>query len=233
VEQPGVSDYQAAPVYQQPVPFWREALNRPLEWYSQLYGHIGASLGFHGWGSLNMADTDITLSGQSTGGVSISLYAPLSARFHVGGYFDYSRGSILQEYGGNSGNGSFEHYSTGVSVKVGKRLTKRLWLGATGDLGLYVLSPSHANAWHGVEISPRVHLDVLGLDLDGFKMGLFASLGPSIVPYVAGSDGGYDGSAYLVYLQMRIGFTFGDRWRRTPSRGASQSRDGQQGSGAS
>jgi hypothetical protein len=40
-------------------------------------------------------------------------------------------------------------------------------------------------------------------------MSFFASLGPSIVPYVAVSSGGEDASAYLIYIQMYMGVTFG------------------------
>jgi hypothetical protein len=160
---------------------------------------------------MSMDDSDITLSGQFKAGVSISLYAPVSPHVHVGGYFDYSGGDIKQEYRGHSGNGAFDHYSVGFSLKVGARLAERVWLGVVGDLGFYALSPEHAGAWYGVEISPRIHLDVLGVDLGGFKMGPFVSFGPSIVPYVAGSDGGYDGNASIIYLQMRIGLTFGAR----------------------
>jgi hypothetical protein len=62
--------------------------------------------------------------------------------------------------------------------------------------------------WYGAEISPRIHLDVLALD-GGFKMGFFASLGPSVVPYVAGHVSGLDGHAYFIYLTMQLGLTFG------------------------
>ena len=40
-------------------------------------------------------------------------------------------------------------------------------------------------------------------------MGFFASVGPSVVPYMAGSVGGVDGRLYLIYLTMQLGVTFG------------------------
>jgi hypothetical protein len=79
-----------------------------------------------------------------------------------------------------------------------------------GDLGLYALDPTvGGSTWYGVEISPRIHVDVLAFDFGVPKMSFFASLGPSVVPYVAGSTEGTDGSGYIIYIQMYMGVTFG------------------------
>jgi hypothetical protein len=178
-----------------------------LQWYQTFYGHFGGILGFHGWGSMSIAGQDLSVSGEFKGGIHMSGYAPLTPFVHLGGYFDYASGRTKLEHAGASDQ---DHYSLGVSLKAGQRMAERIWLGFVGDLGFYALDPTDGGStWYGVEISPRIHLDVLGFDFGVFKMGAFASLGPSFVPYVAGSIQGYDGSAYIIYLQMRLGVTFG------------------------
>ena len=136
----------------------------------------------------------------------MSGYAVLTPNVHLGGYFDYTGGHLkFQGY-----SVDFDHYSFGISLKAGQRMAERIWLGFVGDLGLYALDPTQGGStWYGVEISPRIHLDVLAFDFGVPKMSFFASLGPSIVPYVAVSSGGEDASAYLIYIQMYMGVTFG------------------------
>jgi hypothetical protein len=174
-------------------------------WYQSGYVHVGGILGFHGWGSAHGSSggvsSDLTLKGKFLGGVNLSAYYVSSPSVQIGGYIHYGLGKI--------NDGSADHYSLGLSLKAGSRLAERVWLGFAGDLGLYALDFSHSKAWYGVEIAPRIHLDVLGLDAGGFKMGFFASFGPSVVPYAAGSAGGGDGRLYLIYLTMQLGVTFG------------------------
>ncbi len=215
--------YQPAPGYQQPAPGYQPfapgyrpayavaavpaAPAGPLQWYQGFYGHLGVILGFHGWGGMSIANTSPSLTGEFKAGVHMSGYVPLSTSLHLGGYFNYSSGDIKLENQGSGG--SVDHYSLGLSLKAGQRMAERIWLGFVGDLGFYALDPSGQDTWYGVELSPRVHLDVLALDLGGAKMGVFATFGPSIVPYVAGTSFGQDGHAYLIYLQMHFGLTVG------------------------
>jgi hypothetical protein len=194
-----------------------------LQWYQTGYAHLGGILGFHGWGSYHVAGSDVTAKGEFLGGLNLSGYYVTSPSLHIGGYFNYGSGKI--------NGGDNDHYSVGLSLKAGNRVAERVWVGFVGDLGFYALSPSHASNWYGVELSPRIHLDVLGLDAGGLKMGFFASFGPSVVPYVTGSVGGgggtcylsyypytaypcggsssSDGRAYIIYLTMQLGVTFG------------------------
>ena len=139
----------------------------------------------------------------------MSGYAPLTSVLHLGGYFNYASGHMKLSYGGYSSSSDIDHYSVGISLKAGQRLAERIWLGFVGDLGFYAFDPEHGDAWYGLEISPRIHLDVLGFDFGVFKMGAFASLGPSFVPYVSGTYQGSDASAYIIYLEMLLGVTFG------------------------
>lgn len=104
---------------------------------------------------------------------------------------------------------SFDHLSVGFSLKAGSRIHERVWLGLVGDLGFYSLSSSGMDTFYGVEVSPRLHLDVLGLNANGFKLGPFASLGPTVVPYAAMSESSVDYSAWLVYITLCLGATFG------------------------
>jgi hypothetical protein len=180
-----------------------------LQWYQTGYAHIGGVLGFHGWGSSHVSGHDSTIKGEFLGGVNLSGYYVSSPSVHVGGYLRYSSGKM----GGDS-----DQFSIGFSLKAGNRVAERAWLGFVGDLGLYVLDFSGTSAWYGVELSPRIHLDVLGFDAGGLKMGFFASFGPSVVPYVAGSykvpsyygsSSSVDIRAYIIYLTMQLGVTFG------------------------
>jgi hypothetical protein len=162
-------------------------------------------LGFHGWGSSHLSSggssKDFTLKGKFLGGVNLSGYYVSSPSVQIGGYFNFGNGKI--------NDGDTDQYSLGLSLKVGSRVAERVWLGFAGDLGFYALDFSLSKAWYGVEIAPRIHLDVLGLDAGGFKMGFFASFGPSVVPYAAASANGGDGRLYLIYLTMQLGVTFG------------------------
>jgi hypothetical protein len=145
----------------------------------------------------------------------MSGYAVLTPNVHLGGYFDYTGGHLKFSHAGASLTADFDHYSFGISLKAGQRMAERIWLGFVGDLGLYALDPtSGGDTWYGVEISPRIHVDVLAFDFGVPKMSFFASLGPSIVPYAEGKFyiPGYvneDASAYMIYIQMYMGVTFG------------------------
>jgi hypothetical protein len=192
-------------------------------WYRSGYAHLGGILGFHGWGSAKIEGTDLPVNGGFWGGVSVSGYYVTSPTVHIGGYFYYGSGKM-----GWRDNRYTDQYSVGLSLKVGTMVAGRVWLGLVGDLGFCILGSSDnmEGNWYGVEISPRIHLDVLARDDDGFKMGFFASFGPSVVPYVAGSGTetvsippngfppysySYDmgGHAYFIYLTMQLGLTFG------------------------
>ena len=188
----------------------------PLPWYQSGYAHIGGNLGFHGWGSLSVAGSDLTITCKFLAGVNLSGYSVISPHVHLGGYFRYGRSKA--EIGGLRTDA--DHYSAGLSLKAGHRVAERVWVGLVGDLGFYAISPQVYGNWYGVEISPRIHMDVRGIDVGGFKLGFFASFGPSIVPYAAGtihacqpyypySCQSADGSLYLIYLQLHIGATFG------------------------
>ena len=181
----------------------------PLPWFQSGYIHVGGILGFHGWGSAHASGGDLTLKGKFLGGLNLSAYYASSPGVHIGAYAHYGNGKINE--------GSTDQYSFGLALKAGNRVAERVWLGFAGDLGFYALDFSKSKAWYGVEISPRIHLDVLGLNAGGFKMGFFASLGPSVVPYAAGSinvpvpgsASKVDGRLYMIYLTMQLGVTFG------------------------
>jgi len=179
-------------------------------WFQSGYVHVGGILGFHGWGSAKIEGTDLPVNGGFWGGVSVSGYYVTSPTVHISGYFHYGIGKS-----GWGHNSYTDQYSVGLSLKAGSRVAGRVWLGLVGDLGFCILGSSDnmEGNWYGVEISPRIHLDVLARDDDGFKMGFFASFGPSVVPYVAGNyydnSDSANGHAYFIYLTMQLGLTFG------------------------
>ena len=203
-----------APGYGYPPPGYGAPLAppAPLQWYQSFYFHLGGLLAFHGWGNeaADSGSANRDLSGKFAGGLHLAGYAMPSPTVHVGGYFNLLSGKV----GAGGGDQDFSTYTVGLSLKAGGRLAERVWVGFVGDLGFAAICPDHGSNFYGVEISPRIHLDILGLDAGAFKMGAFASFGPEIIPYAAGSEQvSYSSSAdvhlYMIYLTLRLGVTFG------------------------
>lgn len=213
---PVPATYQSAgPVYDAPIA--SRVPDYPFRWYDTVYGHIALTMGFHGRGGGDIGD----ISGKFKTGLLLAGYIPVSPYLHAGGYFAYSNSDLEGQYYDSFGQyyGSFydhsdskkvafDHYSVGFSLKAGKRISERFWLGFVGDLGFYEAA-FNSRALYGVEVSPRIHLDLLALDVGGFKMGPFASFGPSIVPYAVTRLDGQDFRVYLIYIQLLLGITFG------------------------
>jgi hypothetical protein len=194
----------------------------PLGWYDKFHGHIGGIVGFHGWGGMTLSGSGFSggpdVAGQPLGGFLLAGYVPLSPGVHLGGYFMYGTGKLKLSGSAKLGGSSYDltgkmdadHVSAGLSLKTGRRVHERVWLGLVGDLGFYSLSREGGDNWYGVLIAPRLHVDVLGLDTGKTKLGPFASFGPAVVPYVGGNAAdGVDGRAWLVYIMLCLGLTFG------------------------
>ncbi len=180
------------------------------------YGHIGGILCPHGWGSISFdnVNDNLDLTSKFAGGIHLSGYWILNKNLHLGAYFNYVKGT--GEIEGTVASVHFsqgtdlEHFGVGASVKAGGMVSNRIWLGLVGDFGYYALAVDKTDdTYDGFEISPRFHMDVFAFGAGEFKMGFFASIGPSFVPYFKGTILGTDFKAWLITIQIRFGLTFG------------------------
>jgi hypothetical protein len=181
-------------------------VERP-SWFKWGYGHIGGILSPYGAGLLSLYEGNPDLTSKFSGGIHLSGYWAVSTNFQLGAYFNFVKGRI--EFGGG-GENDVEHIGTGVSVKSGGRVGNRVWLGGVADLGFYKLSFDGVNesfSVEGIEISPRFHMDVLIVRAGEFKMGFFATVGPSMVMLTT-IQGNKD-YIWLITIQLRLGLTFG------------------------
>ncbi len=178
------------------------------------YGQIGGILcPPRVWGSISFdnVNDNLDLTSKFAGGIHLSGYWILNKNVHLGAYFNYVKGTGEIEKVGTT---DVEHFGVGASVKAGGMVSDRIWLGLVGDFGYYALSVDKTNdTYDGFEISPRFHMDVFAFGAGEFKMGFFASVGPSFVPYIKGTFGAFgfnsDFKAWLITIQIRFGLTFG------------------------
>jgi hypothetical protein len=179
-----------------------------VTWYKAAYVHFGGILSPYGAGSANLSGNDESFIEKFSGGFRLSGYWAMSTRLQLGAYFNYIKGKIEDNASGYESD--FEQIGVGASIKAGGLVSDRVWLGFVGDLGYYDLSFDRApDSYKGIEISPQFHVDVLAVGAGEFKMGFFASLGPSIVPYAKASFPNGDIRIWLIAIQLRFGLTFG------------------------
>ena len=176
----------------------------PTEWFAG-YAVGGALISWVGWDRLNgdsgrrgEYDTRFMDVG---GGVYLAGYGAIVDEFHVGGYFAwFQAGDPL--YGE-------QVFGLGVSVSAGGRLGPRVRLGGVLDMGAHVALPEGAGIRTGIQVFPRLQVDVLCLD-GPIKLGIFVALGPLIAPWYRGDVSMDDrGTGWAVWAQTLIGMTLG------------------------
>jgi hypothetical protein len=172
------------------------------------YGQIGGIVSPYGWGGTHIESThaNYNLTSKVAGGIHLSGYLVASKKCHFGGYLNYFTNTIkFDNY-----EDDFEHLGVGISIKAGRQVGDRVWLGFVGDFGYYSLLLKNSDKkYRGIEISPRFHIDVLTQSINTFKMGFFASIGPSIVPFVKYKHEGYYEHITFFTIQLHLGLTFG------------------------
>jgi len=147
-------------------------------------------------------------------------YAVATDFLHVGGYFSFLR--IGETSHGTNAAG--EEYGqtidasvigVGATAKFGGTLGRWISLAVAIDVGLNATITNVGGTPHGVQLFPRLVVDVLLSQ----NVGLTAAVGPLIVPYasgdlpavVPGDPGGmaYSSTFWVIDLQGLLGITFG------------------------
>ena len=107
------------------------------------------------------------------------------------------------ESGGYGRDGG--HVGGGLSMKLGGCPSDLIWLGSAIDLGVHIAIGSNNKV--GVEVFPRLEVDVQLGQSGRLKTGLFASFGPmlatGLTDYMQGSTGS------IAALQLLAGFMVG------------------------
>jgi len=169
-----------------------------------IYGEMAGLVSFQSWLGDSREDAGY--------GFFAAGYWGADPLFHLGAFFHYYRAHGYSEdttrwwsYYSPSHN-STHHLSTGVSLKIGGRLSDRIWIGGVIDLGVHI-----ADRQSGAHFFPRLEVDAQVTRSGRFKLGLFASFGPMLSPglgdYV--DDYSYGDESSLVSLQALVGLMFG------------------------
>jgi hypothetical protein len=168
----------------------------PFDW-QKVYAQVAGVLVPHAWhGTFDGENADVGVRG----GVHVALYGVSTTTEHYGGYFSYV----------DFADGSQLHL--GFSFKEGRRRFTRVWLGGVVDLGAYFLVRPHGQRGYGVELFPRLELDVILGASRRTRSALFFAAGPMLVPYFHCSPEGLPGtsqSRWLVSIQLLFGVLFG------------------------
>ena len=170
-----------------------------------IYGEMAGLVSFQSWIGDSREDAGYGFFGAGYWGPN-----PL---FHVGAFFHYYRAhgyvenpNLPQYRYGYVPASNTPHLSTGVSLKIGGRLSDRIWIGGVIDLGFH-----KADQKSGVHFFPRLEVDAQVTRSGRFKLGLFASFGPMLAPglgdFVDHHNPG--GEASLFSLQAIAGLMFG------------------------
>jgi hypothetical protein len=216
---------RAAPVADaapEPAPFVAAApAPGPADRGSYFYesGHF-ASAGIasvHGWGNISGEyGGSVRLSGSGWGGTHLAGYGTIARGFQLGGYFAYLSGAgELTAEGYLPTKNDLALYGVGLSLKLGSGVGERVWVGAALDLGLTVMDiQGFDDTFLGIEVFPRIHVDVMLGRAGQLRFGLWSALGPRLVPFVgstlATTDGGrLDISAWSANLQFLFGISLG------------------------
>jgi hypothetical protein len=168
----------------------------PFDW-QKVYLQVGGVLAPDTWhGSFDGGHVDVGIRG----GVHVALYGVSTTTEHYGGYFSYV------DFAGGS------QLHVGLSMKEGKRRFTRVWLGGVVDLGAYFLLLPGGQRGYGVELFPRLELDVILGASSKTRAALFFAAGPMLVPYFHCSPAGMPGTGddrWLVSIHLLFGVLFG------------------------
>jgi hypothetical protein len=165
------------------------------------YLQVSGLLQIHSWGSWSATDPNDTyeqnLQGDYDGGVwggihVAAYYAPVEI-VQVGAFFMFTTGGFEfdedHDYLADvDTEGSGMINSFGVTIKVGGRPAGHVWVGGIIDVG-YAMWDFEGTAFDeefradAVMIFPRVGIDILAVDSNGFKLAFPLSVGAIATPY--------------------------------------------------
>jgi len=166
---------------------------RTDHYFRRAYGSVGALLVPHTWwGAFN----DGTADQGFQAGVHVSGLAVLSPRAHLGGYVSWHDLPQLDD----------RHLvGLGLAVKAGGMIGDRVWLGFALDFGLLILA-GEPRTLYGLQLFPRLQVEVAAVDVGGFRMAPFAAVGSMGMPV---GDIGPDWLGWSVAAQLLFGVSFG------------------------
>jgi len=185
-----------APVYayppQQPV----EPVERgPIEWFKKGYAEANLSVVFHAWGRWWMENDnwdgemeDQELETEAWPGFRLAGYGAPTENFHIGGYYAIKGGDGDAQWDAADESGDAKANSLGLTLRLGGRVAERVWLGASADLGIYLLRLDYDDSeiLVGVEAYPRFVVDIMLIDNGSVRFGLVAALGVVTAPFIKG-----------------------------------------------
>jgi hypothetical protein len=120
----------------------------------------------------------------SHSGVHLSGHRALTNKIHLGGYFGYT--SV----------GEAKLLAAGISLKAGSWIRDRVWIGLALNHGVEIITGEHAIGL--MQLSPRLHLDVLLHRSDSVSVAASLSAGPEILVGKYGTGGNQILTAGLV-----------------------------------
>jgi hypothetical protein len=163
------------------------------------YASVASLVSIHSW--VGDSHENVGYGGYAAG------YWAANPLFHLGGYFHASMFTGESRENGSARPFSRDggHFGVGVSTKIGGSLSDFIWLGSAIDLGAHIAIGSNNKV--GVEVFPRLEIDVQLGQSGRLKTGLFASFGPmlatGLTDYMQGSSGS------IAALQLLAGFLVG------------------------
>lgn len=165
--------------------------------WQKVYLQVGGVFAPHAWhGSFDGGHADVGIRG----GLHLAVYGVSTTTEHLGGCFSYV----------DFADGSQHHL--GLTFKEGRRRFTRVWLGGVVDLGAYFLVRPQGQRGYGVELFPRLELDVILGASSKARAALFFAAGPMLVPYFNCSALNMPGSGdnrWLVSIHLLFGVLFG------------------------
>jgi len=169
-----------------------------------LFG-VGFVLGFHGWGHIQPGNGAADVTEKFWPGIHLSGYGVLGSHVLLGGYFSYAAGSVEV-------NWVTQHQSetgVGFSLKLGGNVGSETWIGFAGDLGAVFRTNPGNDTLKGVSLFPRFELRHVLLTQGGFKLGVYAALGPRLIPYTDGRIGEWNANFWMISTQGIVGVALG------------------------
>jgi hypothetical protein len=187
------------------------SFGRP-SWF-RVYGEHALVLAFHGWGGISAegANHEDDLDADFMPGTRFAGYYAASEGFHIGGFFSVMGGEVTREW--RAWPGGWEDDVTvvnlGLAMKIGKRISDRIWLGMALDVGLTIWGPDIMDTFVGFHFNPLFNVEVMLLAKGKFRLGLYSTFGPMFTPIAATEWQGVDVTGWMVNLAMAIGITVG------------------------
>ncbi len=187
----------------------KSSFGRP-SWFRG-YGEHALVLSFHGWGGLSAegANHETDLDADFMAGTRFAGYYAASEGFHIGGFFSVMGGQVEREWGRLRIEDDVTVLPLGCAMKIGKRISDRVWLGMALDVGLAIWGSDLMDTFVGFHFNPLFDVEVMLFAVGKFRLGLYSTFGPMFTPLAATEFQRVDYTGWMVNLAMAIGITVG------------------------